>query len=933
MTHSQVTALQGEKGDFTLQVTKAPRYVDPDKCIACGLCAEKCPAKTADEFQEGLAKRKAIYLPYPQAVPLKYSIDPDRCIYFQKGKCKACEKYCPTGAIMLDDAQQELSLSVGAVILSGGLQPFDPKGLDTYQYSRFKNVVTSLEFERILSAGGPTGGHVHRLSDHEPAKRIAWLQCIGSRDINRCDNGYCSSVCCMYAIKEASLAMEHVGPDCQPTIFFMDMRTTGKEFERYYSKAHSEGVRFIRSRVHSLVEKDDQGTLTLSYVSDEGELCTEDYDLVVLSVGMEPSSSAVDTARKMGISLDHTNFVTTRDFAPVSTSRPGVYVAGVLQECKDIPQSVMEASAAACNAGMDLAQSRGTQIQEKTFPPEVPIAEQEPRIGVFVCNCGTNIGGIADVPAIAEYARSLPGVQYVEENQFTCSQDSQEKMVQTIKENGLNRVVVAACTPRTHEPLFQETIRDAGLNKYLFEMANIRNQCTWVHSKAPEQATEKSKDLVRMAVARANLIHALPEPKISVNSQALIIGGGISGLISALSVAEQGFQASIVEQAPDLGGTARKLNFTWQGEDIQAEVKDLVDQVTKHPNITVHTQTRISESTGFVGNFETTLTKQDEQIHLQHGAVIVAVGAREYTPAEYMYGQHDRVMTHLELDTAMRDNDPRITGASSAVFIQCVGSREPEHPYCSKVCCTHSIKSALAFKERHPDMNVYILYRDIRTYGHREELYQKARNKGVIFVRFDVERKPRVQAQDQGLDVRVLDPILGRELTIEADLLVLAAAIVPGDNEALAQMFKLSTNEDAFFMEAHPKLRPVEFANEGIFVAGLAHYPKPVEESIAQAKAAAAKAVAVLSKSELTVDGVVSTVDEFLCRGCGECVQACPFAAIELTQRSDGMQVAEVKSALCKGCGSCAVACPTGAASISNYEDDKILAMVESALA
>ena len=913
-------------------MTQSPRYVDPDKCIACGLCAEKCPAKTTDEYQEGLAKRKAIYLPYPQAVPLKYSIDADKCIYFKKGKCKACEKYCPTGAILFDDQQKDLSLPVGAVILSGGLQAFDPKGLDTYQYSTFKNVVTSLEFERILSAGGPTGGHVHRLSDQEPAKRIAWLQCIGSRDINRCDNGYCSSVCCMYAIKEASLAMEHVGPECEPTIFFMDMRTTGKEFERYYTKAEQDGVRFIRSRVHSLIEKDDQGTLSLSYVSEQGELCTEDYDLVVLSVGMEPSSSAVHTAKQMGISLDHSDFVTTRDFAPVSTSRPGVYVAGVLQECKDIPQSVMEASAAACNAGMDLAGSRGTMVQEKTFPPEVPIQDQKPRIGVFVCNCGTNIGGIADVPAVAEFARSLPGVYYVEENQFTCSQDTQEKMVQTIKEHGLNRVVVAACTPRTHEPLFQETIRDAGLNKYLFEMANIRNQCTWVHSKSPDQATLKSKDLVRMAVARAGLINPLPEPKISVNNHALIIGGGLSGLTAALALAEQGFQATIVEQASELGGTARKLNSTWQGEDIQTGLQDLVDQVSKHPRITVYTQTTISESSGFVGNFETTLSSPDEQIRLQHGAVIVAVGGKEHEPTEYLYAEHDRVMTHLQLDTALRENDPRVTETTSAVFIQCVGSREPERPYCSKVCCTHSIKAALALKEHNPDRNVYILYRDIRTYGHREELYQKARRKGVIFVRFDVEHKPRVQAQGQGLEVRIQDPILGRELAIDTDLLVLAAAVVPGDNESLAQMFKLSTNEDAFFMEAHPKLRPVEFATEGIFVAGLAHYPKPVEESIAQAQAAAAKAVAVLSKTELTVDGVVSKVDEFLCRGCGECVQACPFAAIELTERSDGAQVAEVKSALCKGCGSCAVACPTGAASVSNYEDDKIMAMVESAL-
>jgi heterodisulfide reductase subunit A len=913
-------------------VTKKPRFVDPEKCIACGLCAEKCPAKTQDEFQEGLARRKAIYLPYPQAVPLKYVIDEERCIYFKKGKCKACEKYCPTGAILLGEQERQLSLNVGAVILSGGMQTFDPKGLDTYQYSEFDNVVTSLEFERILSAGGPTGGHVERISDHQPAKRIAWLQCVGSRDINRCDNGYCSSVCCMYAIKEAAMAMEHVGPDCQPAIFFMDMRTTGKEFERYYNKAEEDGIRFVRTRVHSIIEKDSSGTLSLSYADESGNLRTEDFDLVVLSVGMEPSGSAVLTARQLGLDLDHYNFVASSNFAPVSTSRPGVYVAGVLQECKDIPQSVMEASAAACNAGMDLARARGELVQEKIFPEEIPVDRQEPRIGVFVCNCGTNIGGIVDVPSVAEFARSLPGVAYVEENQFTCAQDTQEKMIETIREQSLNRVVVAACTPRTHEPLFQETIRDAGLNKYLFEMANIRNQCSWVHSKEPEQATAKSKDLVRMAVARANLIRPLEEPRISVNNRALIIGGGLAGMTSALSVAEQGFEAVLVEQADQLGGTARQLRQTWQGEDIRAGLKELQDAVTAHPKIEVHTNARASDARGFVGNFETVISENGRETEIKHGAVIVAVGAREHTPTEYLYGEHDRVLTHLDFDTAQTAGDSRVTEASSAVFIQCVGSREPERPYCSKVCCTHAIKSALALKEQKPDMNVYVLNRDIRTYGHREDLYKKARQKGVTFIRFDLENKPRVQAQGQGLEVSVHDPILDRDLVIAADLLVLAAAIVPGDNEALAQMYKLSTNEDAFFMEAHPKLRPVEFATAGIFVAGLAHYPKPVEESIAQAKAAAAKAAVVLSRQELTVEGVVSRVDEFLCRGCGECVQACPFAAIELVDRAGGTQVAEVKSALCKGCGACAVACPTGAADIFHYEDDKIMAMVESAL-
>jgi heterodisulfide reductase subunit A len=907
--------------------------VDEEKCIACGLCAEKCPAKTADEFQEGLSKRKAIYLPYPQAVPLKYVIDQERCIYFKKGKCKACEKYCPTGAIVLDDQERVRSLQAGSVLLTSGMQTFDPSRHDTYQYSHFKNVVTSIEFERILAAGGPTSGHVSRISDHEPAKRIAWLQCIGSRDINTCDNGYCSAVCCMYAIKEAVIAKEHIGQDCQAAIFFMDMRTYGKDFEKYYTKAAEEGVRFLRSRVHSITENPDS-SLHLEYVDHDGARVVEDFDLVVLSVGMEPADSAVETARRLNIQLNPANFIQTDDFSPVSTSTPGIYVAGVIQGCKDIPQSVMEASAAACNAGVDLAEARGSLVQEKTFPQEKDVSSEAVRIGVFVCNCGSNIGGIADVPAIAEYAKSLPGVAYVEENQFSCSQDTQEKMAQTVKENSLNRVVVAACTPRTHEPLFQETIRSSGLNPYLFEMANIRNQCTWVHSKEPEQATEKAKDLVRMAVARAGLLQPLQRPSIGVNQDALVLGGGITGMTAALGLADQGFKTSLVEKASVLGGNAARLLKTWQGSDIQENLAAMVERVGQHPNIDVYTDTEIADSSGFVGNFETRLSSNGRETTIRHGAVLLAVGAREHQPQEYLYGQDDRVMTHLDFDTAFKADDPRVSKATSAVFIQCVGSREPERPYCSKVCCTHSIKSALALKESEPDRQVVVLYRDIRTYGEREALYTEARRKGVLFIRFSLDSKPRVERDDSGLTVTVTDHVLDQDIAISTDLLVLASAIVPGNNDELAQMFKISQNEDKFFMEAHPKLRPVEFATDGIFLAGLAHYPKPIEESIAQAKAAAAKAASVLSKREITVEGAVSNVNESLCRACGACVEACPFNAIEVRDiDQEGRQSAYVQAALCKGCGSCAVACPTGAASVYHFEDTKVLSMVEEALA
>lgn len=916
-----------------MELLQHPRYVDMDKCIACGECAAKCPKKVADSFNAELAKRKAIYVDYPQAVPLKYAIDKDNCIYFNKnGKCGFCKKICPTGAVDFDEQEETISLEVGSVVVAPGFSAFKPTDLDTYQYTQYPNVITSLEMERILSATGPYQGHLVRPSDGQEPKKIAWLQCIGSRDINRCDHGYCSSVCCMYAVKEAAIAKEHAGEELDTAIFYMDMRTYGKEFESYYERAKNEqGVRFVRTRVHSIVEDRNTKDLSLRYVDESGQALEERFDMVVLSVGMESPKELVELAGTLDIELNSNKFAKTDSFAPVKTSREGIYVCGAFQEPKDIPYSVMEASAAACWAEADLAKARGSMTKTKVFPDERDITAEEPRIGVFVCNCGTNIGGIVDVPAVAEMARSLPGVSYVEESLFTCSQDSQEKIKDIVEREGLNRVVVAACTPRTHEELFQETLKDAGLNKYLFEMANIRNQCSWVHSKEKEEATAKAKDLVRMAVARTRLIKSLPQPTISVDRSALVIGGGLAGMTSALGLADQGYGVHLVEKENRLGGNAHNLLTTWQGESVAEQLAVLDKRVAEHSLIDVYTEATVKGSSGFVGNFETTLDCKGSELNLKHGAVIVATGASEHRPAEYLYGEDDRIHTHLDLDRAIRDGDEKVAGAESAVFIQCVGSREPAHPYCSKVCCTHSVKSAINFKKKNPEMNVFVIYRDIRTYGQREELYKEARERGVIFIRYDLEHKPKVRKESDGLYITVRDHVLGMDIEIHTDLLILAAAIVPNANEELAQMFKLSCNGDSFFNEAHAKLRPVEFATAGIFLAGMAHYPKPIEESIAQAAAAASRAAVTLSQDHITVEGVVSNVAEFMCRGCGECEKVCPFSAIGVDVKDDGVKVAAVQEALCKGCGMCAVACPTGAASIQHYGDREVLSMVETA--
>jgi len=846
-------------------------------------------------------------------------------------ECFQCVAACKANAVRHDQQEEELVVNVGSIIAAPGFQAFDPTRFDTYAYASHPNVVTSMEFERILSAGGPSQGHLVRPSDHKEPRRIAWLQCVGSRDINQCDNGYCSSVCCMYAIKEAVIAKEHAKNGLETAIFFMDMRTHGKEFDQYYTRAQESGVRFVRSRIHSIDLVVETDNLCLSYVGETGKTISEEFDMVVLSVGLESPPEIAELAEKLDIDLNQYQFATTSSFAPVATSHPGIYACGVFQGPKDIPLSVMEASAAAGAAASRLAGARHSLVKEKTFPEERDVSSEPPRIGVFVCNCGVNIGSVVKVPEVAEYAKTLPAVVYVQENLFSCSQDAQLQLVEVIKEQNLNRVVVAACSPRTHEPLFQETLRNSSLNKYLYEQANIRDQCSWVHANNPDAATDKAKDLVRMAVARASLIEPLPMPSVPVNPSALVVGGGVAGMTCALNLAQQGFKAHIVEKGDVLGGQALNLKNTWKGESIPEFVKGLIDEVNGNENIDVHLKAEVKESSGFVGNFKTKISLNGDQREIEHGATVLATGAYPSKPDEYLYGKNERVFRWHDLDEAWESDI--VKKAGSAVFIQCVGSREPERPHCSKICCTFSVQKALELKERNPEMDVYILYRDMRTYGEREDIYKEARAKGVIFVRYTLENKPVVKESKKGeLEVTVVDHVLQRPITLTPDFITLASAIETRGLEELAQIFKVPLSQDNFFLEVHMKLRPVDFASDGVFVCGLAHYPKPIDESIAQAQAAAARAATVLAQKSIEVEGVVSRVDQDLCRGCGQCVEACPYGAPELVEISQGVTVSQIQEALCKGCGACAVACPTGAAAIRHFTDHEVLTMVEAAL-
>jgi len=846
-------------------------------------------------------------------------------------ECVQCAVACKAGAVNHQMEEETTKVKVGSIILSPGFDEYDASGLASYGYGRFPNVLASIEFERILSASGPYQGHLVRPSDKKVPKSIAWVQCVGSRDIHLAQKGYCSSVCCTYAIKEAVVAKEHSSNSLETTIFLIDLRTFGKGFERYYNRAKEEyGVRFVRARINTILQ-DSEGDLIIRYF-DEEKIREEKFSMVVLSVGLNSPRDAESLAEKVGVELNPYGFCQVRDFSPVATSRPGIFTAGVFTGPKDIPETVMEASAAAGEASRLLAPSRHTLTSEKEYPPEKDVTGERPRIGVFVCHCGINIGGVLDVPSLKEYARSLPNVVFADDPLFACSQDNQQKIQEIVGEHRLNRLIVAACSPRTHEPLFQETLREAGLNRYLFEMANIRDQCSWVHMNEPEKATEKGKDLIRMAVAKAMLIEPLSQISLEVYHTALVVGGGISGMESALQLAKQGFEVHLVERTSELGGIARRHHHTLEGKDVQAFLQGLIAGMYQEQLIHVHKETDVQEVSGYVGNFKTKMRDRSsgDIVEIKHGVVILATGGEVYKPDEYLYGKDSRVFTLLDLKDEIAKGSPSIVGSKNLVLIQCVGSRESERLYCSRVCCSGSIKTALQLKEINPEMNIYILYRDIRTYGFKELYYQEARDKGIIFIRYEVDDKPLVEAIKEGgqdiLRVSLKDPILGEPVFIDADVVGLATAIVPASGrEELAQFFKVPLNEDGFFMEAHIKLRPVEFPAEGVFVCGLAHNPKFIEESVVQAGAAVSKALTILSKERIEVGGVVSWVEQRKCTGCGICQQVCPFKAIEI---DEAKMVALMNEALCKGCGVCASSCLSGAIDLKGFTNEEVVAQI-----
>ncbi len=979
----------GYAGDFTVTLRHRPTYVDAGRCINCGLCEGVCPVSLPSPFQMGLMVRKAIYKMAPRALPDAYVVDKvPRC-----DTCRRCETVCPTGAVNLDEQEAEYDLRVSAIILSLGYEISDPTEYEELGYGRYPNVIHSMQYERLASRSGPTEGIVMRPSDGKLPQRIAWIQCVGSRDEK---HPYCSSVCCMYATKEAMLAkqrgrevsppllsppwggrkggeygVEDGGVHCQ--IFMMDERAFGKEFNAYYEQAQEQyGVEYTRCRISAVTEDPETHDLILRYPAPpsypphggggRGRIVEGRFDMVVLSVGALPPRGSRDLADLLGIELNPYGFCETDKFAPLETSRPGIYVCGAFASPKEIAETILDAAGAAGDVMRLLSSYVGARRYGREYPflsepdhlpPERDVTGEEPCIGVFICRCYPSIAGIVDTDALADFSAGLPGVVHVEVMDYACLEEGQERVRGAIEEHGLNRVVVAACSHRTHESLFQRIVRQAGLNPYLLEMANIREHCAWPHVDDPAGATREAKELVRLAVARVRLAEPVHKQAIEPVRRALVIGGGVSGMTAALNIADAGYDVTLVERGPGLGGNLQHVYYVAEGDNPQRLLRDLTNRVLGHQRIDVLMRSEVIAHEGSVGAFRSTVRTPMGEVEVEHGATIIATGGQEWRGEVYLLGQDERVVTSLDLEEIITHRPEQIADLKEVVSIQCV-RRPGAVEYCSRICCTNTMKNAIRIKLLNPDCRIVVLYKDIITYGFREKFYTEARQRGTIFIRYDDAHVPQVRVTpppgpprppllsppgggrkggERGvLEVVAWEPSLQQEIVLHPDLLSLSMAIEPSEGtEKLARILDVPLSSEGFFMEAHLKMRPMDMAKEGIFICGMAHYPKFIEECITNAQAAAGRAITILSTPQMYVGGVVSVVDQSKCVGCLACVRVCPFDIPKVRYSDTGVGgikgAAYIDPALCTGCGTCTAECPAKAIQLVSYRDEQIMGL------
>jgi heterodisulfide reductase subunit A len=952
MTYHEVTKVEGKPGDFTVTVLKKPRYIDETKCKGCGDCATKCPKiEVPNLFDMNLGKRKSIYIPFPQAVPPIYLIDPELCLKLTKGVCGVCEKVCQAEAIDYEQKPQDVKIKVGAIVVATGFD-MPAEELSSRWGYQHENVVSALEYERILCASGPFGGHVLRPSDQEEPEKIAFIQCAGSRDLHE-KIPYCSSVCCMYTAKEAIITKEH-SEHSNCYVFRHDIRAYGKNFYEFTQRAQEEyGVKYFQTKISTIEEDSETKDLIIHYEDlQNGKFNDFRANLVVLATPLVPSNGTEELAKILGIDIDKYHFFKEKSFFDKSlSSRDGIFLCGFCQGPMDIPETVADASGVASQVATLLNSVKFTEIKEKVFEiPEVEVKlSDEPRIGVLVCHCGINIGKYVDVSNVVEYIKKLPYVVHCEANLYSCSSDSQTRIKEVIQEEKLNRFIVASCTPRTHEALFQETCQEAGLNKYLFEMVNIRDQCSWVHMGDNEAATAKAKDLIRMAVAKSRLLKPLTEAKLDITPTTLIIGGGVSGMTAALNIANQGFQAYLVEKEPQLGGNLNNLNILYPiHEDASIILNDLKNKVEKNKNIQIYLKSKIKEIKGYIGNYSVSITDSKLKVQdLKIGTIIVATGAQELKPnGKFQYDKKNKnVLTQLDLEQKLKDKDKSwLEKIHRVTTILCVEARQKEGiTYCSNVCCGVAIKNISLLKELKPDLEIIVLYRDLQMAKKEFEEYYRERRKNAIFLRYDLEQMPIISqksSKPEKYEIKVFDTNLQDDIKFDTDLLILSTPMIPADNlDELAKMLKVPLDKNGFFLEAHVKLRPLDFATDGIFLAGCAQWPKNMQDSISQANGAAGRASRFLSAKTIKTSGLIAEVNPERCIGCGKCVSVCPYNAIELKEASlDYEEVSLVlkksfiNSALCKGCGTCAATCPNGAISVKHYDFDQIFAMIETYL-